>query len=343
MSRRATMFRTAMLLAGLLAPWMASAQDAPAPATSAPAPARPGHATHDAMPAKSAHDMAMPMHATDTGDTASPPKTSAQAMSSMSSMPSSMASKSSAHAMDMGSMQGGGPPPGARSPDYSDGISFPPDRDAHMHGDSRVGMLMIDRLEYVHTADGNSGALDGQAWYGGDLDKATLKFEGDARGGRVTDARVEALWSHAVSAFWDTQLGVRHDGGDGPSREWAAFGVQGLAPYWFDVQATVYAGTAGRTAARLDVEYEVLFTQRLILTPKFELNAYGKDDPARGIGRGVSDAGFGMRLRYEVRRRFAPYIGVTWTRRFGTTADLARAGGEGVSTYAWVAGVHMWF
>ena len=240
-------------------------------------------------------------------------------------------------------MQGGGPPPGARDPDYSDGISFPPQRDAHMHDDQPLGMLRIDRLEYVHNADGNSGVLDGQAWYGGDLDKATLKFEADASGGRVTDARVEGLWSHAVSAYWDTQLGVRHDGGTGPSRTWAAFGVQGLAPYWFDVQATVYAGASGRTAARLDVEYEVLFTQRLILTPKFELNAYGKDDPARDIGRGVSDASFGMRLRYEIRRRFAPYLGVTWSRRFGRSANLARSRGESSFGHAWVAGVRVWW
>ncbi len=332
------MFRTATFLAGLAMAWMLQAQDAPAPASSAASPAHAMHTTQDWKPAgHDGHAMDMPKPAK-TGTAATP----AMPMASKSSM-NSMTSKSSMPGMDMGSMQGGGPPPGARDPDYSDGIAFPPDRDAHMHGDQRVGMFLIDRLEYVHTADGHSGVLDGQAWYGGDLDKATLKFEADASGGRVNDARVEALWSHAVSAFWDTQLGVRHDGGDGPAREWAAFGVQGLAPYWFDVQATAYVGASGRTAARLDVEYEVLFTQRLILTPKFELNAYGRDDPQRGIGRGLSDASFGLRLRYEIRRRFAPYLGVTWSRRFSRSADLARSRGESSSGHAWVAGVRVWW
>ncbi|KGI78379.1 copper resistance protein CopB [Oleiagrimonas soli] len=245
--------------------------------------------------------------------------------------------------MSMGAMQGGSAPPDARDPDYSDGLSFAPDHDVHMHGDSRFGMLSVDRLEYVHTDHADGAALEGQAWYGGDLDRAVLAFEAESSGGRVHDSRVEALWSHAVSAYWDTRLGVRQDGGDGPSRTWAAFGVQGLAPYWFDVQAELYAGPSGRTAARVEVEYDVLFTQRLILTPKVELNAYGKDDPARGIARGVSSADMGLRLRYEIRRRFAPYVGVAWTRRLGASAGLARRQGEPVLERKWVAGVRLWF
>lgn len=339
MSRFTTMLRTSIFLAGLAAAWTLHAQDVPASASSTAAASSQAHAVHRAQTAKPMPGMKMPMDGEAHASPALPAMASKASMAPMSSM-TSMASGS---AMDMGSMQGGGPPPGARDPDYSDGISFPPDRDAHMHGDQRVGMLLIDRLEYVHTTGGDSGVLDGQAWYGGDLDKATLKFEADASGGRVNDARVEALWSHAVSAFWDAQLGMRHDGGQGPSREWAAFGVQGLAPYWFDVQATAYAGASGRTAARLDVEYEVLFTQRLILAPRLELNAYGKDDPGRGIGRGLSDASLGLRLRYEVRRRFAPYVGIAWTRRFGGTAGFARAGGEPASVHAWVAGVRVWW
>lgn len=354
MSCFAHVFRISIVLSGLLAPWASPAQEAPAVAASTAAPARDAHAAHgahDAKSAKAVHDMAMPMHAAGTGDAAAPAMPSMRTMPSMQMMPSTQQkpsmsqtnSQPSAHAMDMGSMQGGSPPAGARDPDYSDGISYPRDHDAHMHGDTRLGMLAIDRLEYVHTVDGGSGALEGQAWYGGDIDKATLKFEGESSGGRVTDARVEALWSHAVSAYWDAQLGVRHDGGEGPSREWAAIGVQGLAPYWFDVQASLYAGANGRSAARLDIEYDVLFTQRLVLTPKLELNAYGKDDPARGIGHGVSDASFGMRLRYAIRRRFAPYVGVTWSRRFGATAQLARDRGENPSSFAWVAGVRVWW
>lgn len=335
MSRPMRVYLITMTFATLCVPWRIEAQAAPASAAST---AAPGHAMHGQGSSRPAHDMPMPMHAGHADGAVAP------AATGMDMPPSSGGhAMPSPHAMAMGSMQGGGPPPGARDPDYSDGISFPRAHDAHMHGDSRYGMVAIDRLEFVHGADGGSGALEGQAWYGGDLDKATLKFEGDASGGRVADARVEALWSHAVSAYWDTQLGMRHDGGEGPSRDWAAFGVQGLAPYWFDVQATFYAGASGRTAARLEVEYEVLFTQRLILTPKFELNAYGKDDRGRGIGRGLSDAGLGLRLRYEVRRRVAPYIGLDWTRRFGATAGLARQRMQRVSSAAWVAGVRVWW
>ncbi|WP_113065196.1 copper resistance protein B [Oleiagrimonas sp. MCCC 1A03011] len=334
----------------------AQAQEAPAPASSASAmPAMQGmsmtpQTSMDAttpsakspMPAthQDGHDPSAMSGMHGAGDMAHTDHVD----SSMQAMPGMQHGESNTmQGMSMGAMQGGSAPPDARDPDYSDGISFAPDHDVHMHGDSRFGMLAVDRLEYVYGDHAKGASLEGRAWYGGDLDRAVLEFEGDSSGGRVTDSRVEALWSHAVSAYWDTQLGVRHDGGEGPSRDWVAFGVQGLAPYWFDVQAEVYAGSSGRTAARVEVEYDVLFTQRLILTPKFELNAYGKDDPARGIARGVSDAGFGLRLRYEIRRRFAPYLGIEWSRRLGASAGLARRAGEPVLERNWVAGVRMWF
>ncbi|MEO8803009.1 MAG: copper resistance protein B [Rudaea sp.] len=246
-------------------------------------------------------------------------------------------------AMDMGSMQGGSAPPGARDPDYSDGIAFTRNHAAHMHGDARLGMLLIDRLEYFNGSDGNGTSFEAQAWYGGDIDKLWLKLEGDYSDSRLDDLRSEALWDHAVSAYWDTQLGVRHDAGIGPARNWAAFGFEGLAPYWFELEATAYVGPDGRTGARLEAEYEVLFSQRLILTPKLEFNAYGKNDRARDIGSGLSDASVGLRLRYEIRRRFAPYIGVSWMRRLGTSADYARADGHPALDRQILAGVRIWF
>jgi copper resistance protein B len=136
---------------------------------------------------------------------------------------------------------------------------------------------------------------------------------------------------------------VRHDLGVGPQRNWLAFGVQGLAPYWFELQATGYASSQGRLAARLRAEYTVRFTQRLMLQPELELNLYNKDDPAQRIGSGVSDAELGLRLRYEVTRQFAPYVGVVWSRRFGTTAAFARADGQPVFDRQWVAGIRFWF
>jgi len=244
--------------------------------------------------------------------------------------------------MKMDAMQGGSAPPDARSPDYSDGVGHGPLR-PHPHGKGALGMLLLDQLEAIHGRDGNAQAWEVQGWYGRDEDKLWLRSEGEISSGKVEDGDIEALWNHAIAAFWDSQLGMRHDFGAGPGRDWAAFGVQGLAPYWFELAATGYVGSSGRTAARFRAAYEVLFTQRLILQPELELNLYGKDDPARGIGRGLSDAQFGLRLRYEIRREFAPYVGINWVRRFGTTADYARTDGQRASDQQLVAGFRIWF
>jgi len=244
--------------------------------------------------------------------------------------------------MIMGAMQGGSAPPGARSPDYSDGVGYGPMK-LHLHGNGAVGMLLLDQLETVHARSGNAQAWEIQAWYGRDVDKLWLRSEGELSHGKVEEGNVEVLWNHAIATYWGSQLGVRHDFGEGPRRDWAAFGVQGLAQYWFELEATGYVGASGRTAARLRADYEVLFTQRLILQPELELNLYGKNDPTRRIGSGLSDMQFGLRLRYEIRREFAPYVGIHWVRRVGTTADYARADGQPAFDQQFVAGFRVWF
>jgi copper resistance protein B len=246
--------------------------------------------------------------------------------------------------MDMGAMQGGPPPSDARDPDaYSDGLSLGPMAGMDMADDHRYGQLLIDRLEATHSKDGNGQAFDLQAWYGGDIDKLWLKVDGERSNGKLGAARTEALWNHAISSYWGLQTGVRHDFGDGPGRTWAALGVQGLSPYWFDVQATAYVGQGGRTAARLEAEYDILLTQRLILQPNAKVSFYGRNDPERGIGSGLSDVEVGLRLRYEVSRQFAPYVGVVWKGKFGQTADYARESGHATRETQVVAGVRMWF
>jgi copper resistance protein B len=212
-----------------------------------------------------------------------------------------------------------------------------------MDDQERFGAVLIDQLEWGEA--GGSGAFDwyAQGWYGGDYNKLWLKTEGERSDGTMTDARVEALWDHVLSRWWSLQTGLRHDFGDGPSRNWAAFGVEGLAPYFFNIEATAYVGDAGRTAARLRAEYELLFSQRLILQPEFEVNAYGQDDPERQIGAGISDFQLGLRLRYEIRREIAPYLGVAWVRRTGKTADFARAAGESSGDVWAVVGVRLFF
>lgn len=248
--------------------------------------------------------------------------------------------------MDSGSMsmQGGSAPPDARDPNaYSDGYGFGPIPRPRMGDEHSFGSLLVDRLETVDTRDNGYAAYDLQAWYGRTYDRAVFKAEGNVDGGKLQDGRTELAWGHAVATYWDTQLGVRYDSGIGPERRWLAFGFQGLAPYWFRVEATGYAGEQGRTALRFAAEYELLFTQKLILQPRIEANAYGKSDPARELGSGLSDLTAGLRLRYEIRRELAPYVGVEWNGKFGNTADFARAAGTRTTQTRIVAGVRFWF
>jgi copper resistance protein B len=206
-----------------------------------------------------------------------------------------------------------------------------------------IGMVLINRLEWHDATGADAAAWDGQAWYGSDYNKVRVKTEGERVHGRTEDARAELLWDRIVARWWSLQVGARQDFGANQPRTWAALGVQGLAPQWFDVEATLYLGDGGRTAARFEAEYELLFTQRLILQPRVEMNLYGKRDPQRAIGSGLSTLELGLRLRYEFRREFAPYVGFIWSRAFSETADLRRAGGEGINDTRVVAGVRVWF
>lgn len=255
--------------------------------------------------------------------------------------------------MDHGGMlmQNSSAPAETRDPHaYSDGYTLdsgpytlPGPRQLRLADEHAFGTLLMNRLEWVNTRDSNVSVYDAQAWFGRDYDRLVIKAEGDIAKGKLQDSRTELLWGHAIASFWDTQLGIRHDGGVGPNRGWLAFGVQGLAPYWFDIEATAYVGDSGRTALRLEADYELLLTQKLILQPRAEINLYGKSDHARDIGSGLADAQAGLRLRYEFTRQFAPYAGVEWAGKFGSTADLAREAGEKINEARWVAGVRFWF
>lgn len=203
-------------------------------------------------------------------------------------------------------------------------------------------MVLFDQLEYLRTRDGDGMAWDAQAWVGRDYSKIWFKTEGERINGQ-TDGRVEVLGSRAVAAFWDAQMGIRHDFGQSPSRQWLAFGIQGIAPYWFDVEAFGYLGPSGRTAARVKADYTVRLSQVVFVTPELEANFYGKSDRERNIGSGLSDVQFGLRLRYEIRREIAPYVGISWGRKFGQTAEFARAAGDSRSERQIVAGVRVWF
>ncbi len=212
-----------------------------------------------------------------------------------------------------------------------------------VHDSGINSLLLINQLEWQ--GGEGEGALnwDIKGWVGGDIDRLWLRSEGERSAGRTESAEVQALWGHAISPWWDLVGGVRQDFKPGDGQTWAAFGAQGMALYNFEAEATAFVGEAGRTAARLEGDYDFLLTNRLILQPTAELNFYGRSDPQRGVGSGLSDSELGLRLRYEVRREFAPYVGVTWNRSYGQTAQYARDEGEDTNQVRWVVGVRLWF
>lgn len=221
--------------------------------------------------------------------------------------------------------------------------AFPDVHMHHLHGTAVHSFWLLDRLEVSDADPGTALGWEASAWIGGDVQKLWLRSEGEAFDGRVEHGDIEVLYGRGIRAWWDVVAGARQDFGEGPSRTWAAFGVQGFAPYKFEVAATAYVGEGGRTAARVEAEYETLLNNRLILQWRAEANAYGKADPLAGIGSGLSTLEAGLRLRYEVTRQFAPYIGIQHGRATGNTADLRRAGGHRASDTRVVAGLRVWF
>jgi copper resistance protein B len=247
--------------------------------------------------------------------------------------------------MDMGSMQGGSPPPDARDPHaYSEGVGFTRGGGRPRFADEQsFRSIMIDNLEVSRVEGETVLPYDIEAWFGRTYDRAVLKAEGELEGGDLADARTELLWGHAIAAYWDTQVGVRYDSGAGPYRTWLAAGIEGLAPYRFDLEVTAYVGESSRTALRLDASYDMLINQRLIFQPRLEANFYGKDDVERGLGSGLADVSLGLRLRYEIRRELAPYIGVEWVNQYGGTEDLTRAAGGDSNDTRLTMGLRFWF
>jgi copper resistance protein B len=184
---------------------------------------------------------------------------------------------------------------------------------------------------------------EGQGWVGTDYDKLWIKSEGTLSKGALDDGQQQFLYSRAITTYFDLQGGLRSDIDSRPTRNWAAFGIQGLAPYFFDLELTGYVSGQGRLAAKLEASYDLLVTQRLILQPQIEINIYSKGDPARMVGAGFSDIDTGLRLRYEIDRKFAPYLGVVYEGKFGQTASLARRAGESTGDVRLVFGLRLWF
>jgi len=321
-------------------PGMQHPQSQPSPSPAAPAArhrhrrtAPPAPAATPGAPAQGEHDMnAMPGTTHDEHATPSSPATAPMA------------------GMTMEETVGNEPPPAAPS-DHAGDYVF--DRTAmraardqlqNEHGGSIVSKVMLNLAE-IQARDGEGGyRWEGEAWIGGDIHRLVIKSEGegDAHSG-VGAGEVQALYSRAITPYFDLQAGIRQDFEPQPRRTYAALGVEGVAPYWFHVSGAVFVSNYGEVLGRFEGTYDLRLTQRLILQPRVETNLAAEDIPEIGIGSGVSNAELGLRLRYEITRTFAPYVGVSFDRKLGDTADFARSRGEDASQTSVVFGIRAWF
>jgi copper resistance protein B len=225
-----------------------------------------------------------------------------------------------------------------------DRIAAFPEVEGHAVHDNAVNyFVLFDQLEWQAGDNPEGLSVDTRGWIGRNRDRLWFRAEADADDGRVAASQVHLLYGRQVSRWWDVVTGVSQDLRPGRPQTWAALGVQGLAPYWFEVQATLHVGASGRTHARFEVEYELLLTNRLILQPLIEAEIFGKSDPERGVGAGLSTTDAGVRLRYEFKRELAPYIGITWAKKWGKTANFAAATGEEPGGARFVSGLRLWF
>lgn len=220
--------------------------------------------------------------------------------------------------------------------------ALPPARGEPAHDNSIHAFILADRLEAWDSDAASGFAWQGEGWIGTDLHRAWLRSSGEHHGGRIEAAEVEVLYGRGIAAWWDLVVGVRHEFRPVAARSFLALGIQGLAPQNIGIEATAYLRD-GQVSARFETTYQLLFTNRLILQPHLELEWSGEDEPQRGIGSGISTLEAGLRLRYEIQRRFAPYAGIGYERALGETGGLRRDAGEDVDELRLVAGIRMWF
>lgn len=212
------------------------------------------------------------------------------------------------------------------------------------HGGMTYYQVLFNLAEYQARPGRDGYHWDGEASVGGDINRFWLKSEGEGTfGDAIERVEVQALYSRAIDPYWNLQGGVRHDFKPGRSRTYATVGIEGLAPYWFEVEGALFLSDKGDVSARAETYYDQRITQNLVLQPRVEANFSLQDVPEDGIGSGLTDLELGLRLRYERSREFAPYIGVSWERQFGDTARLTRARGDGTGGFSFVAGVRTWF
>ena len=269
-------------------------------------------------------------------------------MSSMAGM--EMPANTDAEAAGTNLPAGSAPPPPFPTDHAADQV-YPPAAMAmgrhHLdtfHGGQKIGQVMFNLAEYQFRKGRDGFEWNGQAWYGGDIDRVWLKSEGDGTFGRSVDrAEIQALYSHAIGPYFNLQAGLRYDFNPNPSRVYATIGAEGLAPGFFELEGALFLSNKGEVLARAEGYYDQRITQRLILQPRAELNFAAQSSRETGIGSGLSDAELGVRLRYDIRREFAPYVGVQYRRAFGDSAKYLRAAGEDPGGWELLTGVRTWF
>lgn len=212
------------------------------------------------------------------------------------------------------------------------------------HGGQKLGQVLVNLADYQFRKGRDRFEWNGEAWYGGDIDRLWVKSEGEGVFGRsVERAEVQALYSHAIDPYFNLQGGLRYDFKPNPSRVYATLGIEGLAPSFFELEGALFLSNKGELLARAEGYYDQRITQRLILQPRVEINLAAQDSRAIGVGSGLSDAEIGLRLRYDIRREFAPYVGVQYSRAFGDTRRFMREAGEDPAGWSILTGIRAWF
>ncbi len=210
-------------------------------------------------------------------------------------------------------------------------------------GDPIINKVMIDQLEVRDDSGENETILEGQTWIGKDLNKLWIKLDSEYANSDEYETELQLLYSKAVAPYWDLQVGLRSDNSPDENENWAVIGMQGLAPYYFETDVAAFVSEEGDVAARASFEYEMLFTQKLILTPEITLDAFAQDNKDASVGSGLASTNIGLRLRYELIREFAPYVGVSQNNLYGKTRDYARDAGNDSNSTQWLVGVRAWF
>ena len=209
------------------------------------------------------------------------------------------------------------------------------------HGGARASKVQADMLEWAPAGSGYRWQIEG--WYGGDLNRFVVKTEGEGQSDEgVETAEVQLLYSRATGRYTDVQVGLRHDV-EPRSTAYAVLAVDAMFPYWFEAEGSLFLSDKGDLLARIEGSYDFRLAQRLVLQPRAELEFSAQNMPRSKIGSGLSKTELGLRLRYEFRREFAPYLGVAHERAFGKTGDYARAEGKDIDSLRVLVGLRAWF